>query len=361
MSLEETIIVAVPVKNEAARISACLDALLTQTVPADEIVLLLNNCTDETSRICNGMRAGVGKIRIVEREIAGAVASAGEARRLAMDFAAGLSEDGILLTTDADGVVPPHWIDRNLHAFAKGAEAVCGMAEIDPVEALQITPAMHRDHVEECACLDLLDEIDAMLAPDLCDPWPRHQQRSGASIAVRAPVFRTVGGIPAVPVGEDRAFIDRLRLFDVKIRHAPEIVVTVSGRLEGRAAGGMADTMKRRLQKRDDWTDARLEPATDAYRRSLAKAALRAVWQEQEEAVLLAEDLLIHPASLALTLRGPYFGAAWAEVQRLSPVLQRRRVRYDDLPRETRQARRLRDDLLLNGTGQPVRLMMGDS
>jgi len=39
----------------------------------------------------------------------------------------------------------------------------------------------------------------------------------------------------------------KLRLVDTKIRHAPEVSVSVSGRLKGRAAGGMADMIRRRL------------------------------------------------------------------------------------------------------------------
>ena len=149
--------------------------------------------------------------------------------------------------------------------------------------------------------------------------------------------------------------MQRLRLIDARIRHAFGINVTVSGRLEGRAAGGMAEAMKRRLQQRDEFTDDRLEPATDAYRRSLAKAASRAAWRGQRSVQALAEELLVPPDVMEALLSVPFFGAAWAEIQSHSPVLkQRRRVRYEDLPRETRQAQLLRDQLLLQPARQAV-------
>ncbi|WP_457836115.1 hypothetical protein, partial [Staphylococcus aureus] len=73
--------------------------------------------------------------------------------------------------------------------------------------------------------------------------------------------WRRVGGLEPTPLGEDRAFADRLRRADCRIRHAPEVWVTVSGRIEGRAVGGMADTIRRRLSRPDTLLDDRLEPA----------------------------------------------------------------------------------------------------
>src|SRR6201999_3878982 len=140
--------------------------------------------------------------------------------------------------------------------------------------------------------------------------WPRHQQHSGASIAVTATALRRAGGPPAVPNGEDRALIEKLRLADTKISHAPEVSVSVSGRLDGRAAGGMADTIRRRLVSPDIFADAALEPAVDAYRRTLAKARLRLVRQTRCDVTHLAEELLIAPDALLAALSAPYFGTA---------------------------------------------------
>jgi hypothetical protein len=184
-----------------------------------------------------------------------------------------------------------------------------------------------------------------MIDPDPADPWPRHQHHSGASLSMRASILGSAGGAPHVAIGEDRALVERLRLVDARIRHAPNISVRVSGRLEGRAEGGMAATLKRRLQQRDILTDERLEPTVDAYRRVLAKARLRAVVQGNEKPEALAEDLLISPAAMRHSLRTPFFGAAWANIQRLSPVLKQRRVAFSSLQREIAQAVTLRAQL----------------
>jgi glycosyltransferase involved in cell wall biosynthesis len=346
------VVVAIPVKNEEERIADCLNAMLAQTRQADDVVLLLNDCSDATPAICREFRSRHSQFQIIECSLPDHVASAGEARRLALEYAAQLAahdESGLLLTTDADSVAPPDWIERNCWEIRRGADVVCGRAEIDPGEAALIPARLREDHAREIACFELLDEIEALVSPEPADPWPRHRENSGASIAVTVAAFRAAGGAPRIACGEDRALIRNLVLTDAKIRHAPEISVRVSGRLQGRAAGGMAETLRNRIKIREIWCDSRIEPATDAYRRALAKAGTRAAWRGELPASALAQDLLCNPDSIRAALRGRYFGAAWARVEAISPVLKRRRVPVADLARETRQAALLRDQLRAHG------------
>jgi GT2 family glycosyltransferase len=347
-----SIIVAIPVKDEQARIGACLAALASQTRPFDHLVLLLNNCTDRTAEICLMAQRATPSLKIIACTLPVGLASAGEARRLALAHAMALAEHAIILTTDADALPDPDWIALNVSEFQNGADVVCGMAALDANDARAIRAGLHFDNMREAFLLHMLDEITAMADPDPADPWPRHQQNSGASIAMRAATLRLAGGAPCVAVGEDRALINRLCEVDARIRHAPGITVRVSGRLEGRAEGGMADTIKRRITRQDAMTDAGVEPAIDAFRRALACARLRAVRAGQASATALADDLGIPRPDFDLALRATYFGAAWAQLQRLSPVLQRRRVAFAYLARETRQALYLRDQL--RGSAFPV-------
>ena len=111
----------------------------------------------------------------------------------------------------------------------------------------------------------------------------------------------------------------------------------------------MADTIKRRMTTPDVLADDTLEPAVDAYRRALAKSTLRRLWLANADGATLAKDLLIPEATMEAALSAPYFGVAWAEMQRLSPVLHRRRLAVADLERETRQAAALRDELINGG------------
>lgn len=349
------VIVAIPVRNEEARIGDCLAALARQTVAPGKILLLLNNCTDRTADIVRDAAAWDRRICVVECALPGARANAGEARRLALTEAAKLAGPrGVIITTDADCQAEAGWIGKNLREIAAGADVVCGKARILPEPGHAVSGGLHFDLAREAMYAMLLDEIAALADPDPADPWPRHQQHSGASIAMTAAVLRAAGGAPRVAAGEDRALIERFRLVDAKIRHAPDIEVAVSGRLEGRAPGGMAEALRRRARNLDEETDAALEPAVDAYRRVLARARLRAVRDERQGAEALAQDLLIPQTVVAAALRAGTFGAGWAMVERMSPVLHRRRVKFVDLARETRQAMALRDLVARRGHAESL-------
>ncbi len=101
-------------------------------------------------------------------------------------------------------------LKQTLRAMKQGADAVCGRAVIDPIEALLIPPHLHQDDAREVAYASLLDEIESLILPDPADPWPRHREDSGATIAITASMFRRVGGVPFLPSGEDRALIRML-------------------------------------------------------------------------------------------------------------------------------------------------------
>src|ERR1700755_874573 len=101
-------------------------ALNAQSRPPDAVVLLLNNCCDGTEVVA---RAGERRVRfglqIEHRELPSSYANAGHARRLAMQRGAEIAgQDGVLLTTDADAVVPADWVERNLHALERHADIV---------------------------------------------------------------------------------------------------------------------------------------------------------------------------------------------------------------------------------------------
>jgi hypothetical protein len=182
-----SIVVAIPVKDEVERIGNCLRALSQQSgISRHQIVLLLNNCTDDTAVVVRNLTPNLAvPIHQFEVTLPPEQANAGYARRLAMQAAEKfVAPQGVLLTTDADACVYPDWISANLLALRQGADAVAGCIEIDPAEAALIPPKLHEDDARECAYAALLDEIEARLDWDSADPWPRHSEHSGASIAV---------------------------------------------------------------------------------------------------------------------------------------------------------------------------------
>ena len=350
---EPSALVAIPVKNEVERIGACLRALALQAERRpDGIVLAINNTDDGTAALVRSLLP-VLPVPIILREhwFPPEQASAGVARRLAMEHAAALldSPADLLLTTDADGRVPPDWVAANLAYTRNGVDAVAGRAVLDEVEASLIPPKLHEDHRAECAYAGELDALSALLDPEPWDPLPRHSEHSGASIAVSLAAYRRAGGMPPAALAEDRQFFAALRRTDARIRHAPEIAVVVSGRTVGRAEGGMADTIGRRLSAPDLYLDNALEPAAVHTRRAELRGLFRRAWGSpgrEARIDLLSLALGLSPRQVGGAFDGDHCGEAWSALELLSPVLTRHLVLAANVWRELAKARGFRSALV---------------
>ena len=142
--------------------------------------------------------------------------------------------DGVILTTDADSRVSPAWIVSNVQSIRAGADAVLGQIRLDEDGDL-LPEALHRRG-------QLESEYEALLV-DLTQASTRsltirgHATTSGASIAITRKAYEEVGGFLRVPLGEDKALVAALMRIDARIRHAPDVLVTTSGRCDGRAPG----------------------------------------------------------------------------------------------------------------------------
>jgi hypothetical protein len=87
----------------------------------------------------------------------------------------------------------------------------------------------------------------------------------------------------------------------------------------------------------------------DAYRRYSLRNRARRAWRESSDA-MLAIDLALTQAALTAIFRHRFFGHAWAELEAVSPILQRRRLRFVDLKAEIAIAQDLRERLAKSET-----------
>ena len=348
-------VVAIPVKDEAERLPACLRALAKQrdatkhrlALGSFGVLIFANNCRDESAALASSMVAGLPFVaRIVERRLPAASAHAGGARRAAMDLARDWLEEngadgGAILTTDADSRVPTDWVVANLAAIEAGADAVLGRIVLDE-EGDLLPAALHRRGSLESAYEQLLAEASALLDPLEHNPWPHHATISGASLAVTARAYRHVGGLPGVPLGEDKAFVAALLRHDARLRFALGIAVVTSARLKGRAPGGVADTLRLRSKDPDASCDESLEPFHVAIRRAAWRGRLRRQHRsgELETKGEWTRALAVLPREARRIAHAPTFGAAWSVVESASPLLARRLLAPADLPGQIAVARR---------------------
>lgn len=236
--------VCVPARDEEARLPILLDALADQDAAGPVTVTLCVNNSDDRSAAIARTHAGSRPHRLAilldECRLPAAAAHVGTARGRAMDAGLRLVGDGgVLLTTDADCRPPATWISANLAAIEAGADLVGGRIEIDEDEPLD--PALLAVRARLDAYWAAVRAIEDAIDPRAHDPAPRHGDHTGASLAIVGALYRAVGGVPALPQGEDRALVAAAVERGGRLVHPPAVWTRTAARTIGRAPGGMAD------------------------------------------------------------------------------------------------------------------------
>lgn len=285
-------VVIVPARNEAEGIAATLHALCGQGdcsgVPlcpdSYEILVLANNCADHTAEIaCEvSQRHPRHRLHVCEVTFPAEQANIGHARRWLMDEAAERLGSGaymprIIASTDADTIVAPDWLAAISAEIALGADAVGGRIFMGyPGDGTD--PALRRYHLNDVTYQHLIAELEAHLDPVVHDPWPRHHQHFGASLAVTVEAYLAVGGLPRVHTLEDMAFFEMLRRADARVRHSPRVRVRTSARRDGRVAIGLSTQLGEWADAIERGTTPPVESAAAAETRYRERRAWREWW-----------------------------------------------------------------------------------
>ena len=259
--------VAIPMKDEADHAVACLSALDRAAGRHDGPVTLVpfaNNCTDDTVAILRDFVPTSARVRWSAATLPPGSAHAGWSRRLALDSAAGelIHADDVLATTDGDTLVAPDWVERTVAHMDAGWDVVAGRALTGRAERATLSSQARQRLNLLTRYYVALDWLRSAGGSD--EAWPRHWYEGGASLATTLSWYARVGGAPTPPVAEDRALVAALVAVGARVRHAVDVRVTTSCRLDGRAPGGMADTLARWVEQGAD------EPIHETYRLDVA-------------------------------------------------------------------------------------------
>ena len=213
--------VVVPAHDEQELLSDCLAGIARAAaavpVPVD-VLVVLDACTDDTGTVAAA--AAVRTVAVTARNV-GSARAAGIAALL--DTRRDLAGTWIA-NTDADSVVPAHWLARQLAYAAAGADVVAGTVEVADWSAWPTrTAAAYRGRY----------------APGWATP-DAHGHVHGTNLGMRAVTYRAVGGFPALASGEDAALVTAALRAGRRVVWAPDLPVRTSARPAGRAPGGFS-------------------------------------------------------------------------------------------------------------------------
>ncbi|HSF34888.1 MAG TPA: glycosyltransferase [Nocardioides sp.] len=216
--------VVIPARDEEDLLPACLDSVAAAVdavhaahpqVPA-RVVVVLDACRDGSAGVVAG-REGVAALSTD----AGCVGVArSEGVEAAAAWAATLVSGSLwVASTDADSVVPPHWLTAQLGRAADGVALVVGTVVPRPGDLPPAAlSAWHQRHTTADG----------------------HDHVHGANLGFSLDAYRSVGGFPPLHTHEDVRLVAAMRRAGVPTVATGGMPVVTSGRRTGRAPGGFA-------------------------------------------------------------------------------------------------------------------------
>ncbi len=162
-----TLSIIIPVYNEERRLKACLDAITTQTVMANEVIVVDNNSTDKSVEIAKSYPF----VRIVKEKKQGFT----YARNAGFEAAS----CDILARIDADSVMNPTWVECVIRNFSsRDIDGLTGLGYSD------FLPRIHGPKTVLPSWLYFMWSVAIFRLPVL---W-------GANMAIRKSAWRRIVG-----------------------------------------------------------------------------------------------------------------------------------------------------------------------
>lgn len=223
----ESVVVVIPARDEAATLLACLDAVdraiarlrVARPWIAARTVVVAHRSGDATAALARE-HAHVIELGAGDVGLARAVGT-DEALRLTSRPAGSTW----LAMTDADTIVPEHWLEVQVELADDGADVVVGTVTPDSTDFdAEQYAEWRRTHL----------------------PGRPNGHVHGANLGVRGDAYRASGGFLPIAVGEDVDLVERLIAAGAHIVASDDVDVLTSSRRSGRAAGGYAEWLHRR-------------------------------------------------------------------------------------------------------------------
>jgi cellulose synthase/poly-beta-1,6-N-acetylglucosamine synthase-like glycosyltransferase len=179
--------IVIAARNEATRLGACLERLQAQDYPEElfEIIVVDDGSADQTARIAERAAGSFPRVRLLSTQQA--LGWSGS-KKAALGLGIQAARGELVLTTDADCLVPPTWVRGMVAYFDEGTGLVAGFSQIGPAGAIRSARMGYE-------ALDFLCLMSCILGSA---GHGHPMAASGQNLAYRKIAFRQVGGYARV-------------------------------------------------------------------------------------------------------------------------------------------------------------------
>jgi glycosyltransferase involved in cell wall biosynthesis len=210
--------VVVPAYNEAARITATLDALAAQTDRDFTLLVVDNNSLDRTTDVVRAFSGMPVELIVEPHKGVGYAVDTGFRHAIANGAT-------LLARTDADCIPGPGWVAAARAALTARPGLVAGRIVARRDEHGLVGRAVFRVVVAVAAAFGRVRPANRgarYLAP--------YRMHAGNNMAITAALYEACGGMPRRPSPTDRTFLNRVRRSTDAITRCPAMVVENSTR-----------------------------------------------------------------------------------------------------------------------------------
>jgi glycosyltransferase involved in cell wall biosynthesis len=220
--------VVIPAHDEEELLPACLAAVRLAAVPLAgipvHVVVVADACTDRTAGLA---RAGGAAVLAIEARNVGTARAAGVAEVLRRTGPVDPATVWLAMT-DADTLVPPGWLTRQLSYAGDGWDAVVGT----------ITVNDWRQYPAEVP--PLFQQLYGTVSPA---GGPAHPHVHGANLGFSAAAYLAAGGFGPARTAEDHALVNALAAAGRRVLRTTTVSVVTSARRRARAPHGFSQLL----------------------------------------------------------------------------------------------------------------------
>lgn len=195
--------VIIPARNEEEIITTCLQSVLKQNYPVDlfEVIVIDDHSTDNTAAIVKNLQKQYANLLLIQLEKLLQGKQLNSYKKKAIEYAIVQASGDWIVTTDADCIVSPNWLNT-FNAFIIKKNSVLVAA---PVKFINTG-----SFVSVFQCLDFMT-LQGITAASVHHNF--HSMCNGANLAYNKKVFTEVGGfagIDNIASGDDMLLMHKI-------------------------------------------------------------------------------------------------------------------------------------------------------